>query len=120
MSRGALGLAALLTVGGTAHFARPIFFDAIVPRVLPGPPRLWTQVSGAAELAVAAAITVPRTRRLGGLAAAGLFVAVFPANVQMAMDWSDRSPRERAIAYGRLPLQLPLIRWALRVRRDAA
>lgn len=120
MSRHALGLAALVGVGGAAHFVRPASFDAIVPRVLPGAPRLWTQLSGAAELGVAAAIAVPRTRRLGGLAAAALFVCVFPANVQMAMDWSDRPPRERALAYGRLPLQLPLICWALRIRREAS
>ena len=50
-------------------------------------------------------------------AAAALFVAVFPANVQMALDWSDRSPVEQAVAYARLPLQIPLIWWALRVAR---
>jgi hypothetical protein len=37
----------------------------------------------------------------------------------MAVDWSDRSVTEQAIAYGRLPLQIPLVLWALKVRRDA-
>ncbi|WP_433278799.1 DoxX family protein [Pseudonocardia xinjiangensis] len=115
----AVGLATLLTTAGALHFAVPRYFDAIVPGWVPGSPRSWTLVSGAVELGVAAAVAVPRTRRLGGLAAAGLFAAVFPANVQMAIDWRHRSPRERAIAYGRLPLQVPLVLWALRVRRDA-
>jgi uncharacterized membrane protein len=66
---------------------------------------------------VAAAIVYPRTRKLGGLAAAALFVGVFPANVKMAIDWRHASPAKRAIAYGRLPLQLPLIAWARRVAR---
>lgn len=112
-------LAAVLTVSGVLHFARPRPFDRIVPRSLPGSPRTWTYVSGAAELAVAAALAVPRTRRLGGLAAAGLFAAVFPANVKMAVDWRHASPARRAVAYGRLPLQLPLVLWALRAAKNA-
>ncbi|WP_300011764.1 hypothetical protein [Pseudonocardia sp.] len=118
-SRTALALAGLLGAAGTLHFVAPEFFDGMVPDVLPGGPRLWTYVSGAAEIAVAVAVAVPRTRRPGGLAAAALFVAVFPANVEMAIDWSDRSLTEQVIAYARLPLQVPLIWWAWRVHRDA-
>jgi uncharacterized membrane protein len=118
-SRDALALAGLLTATGVLHFARPRPFDRIMPRSLPGKPRTWTYVSGAAELAVAAAVCHPRTRRLGGLAAAGLFTAVFPANVQMALDWRHARPLPRAIAYARLPLQVPLVLWALSVRRAA-
>lgn len=117
MTKHALGLAALLTTTGALHFLAPKPFDSIVPRRLPGSPRTWTYVSGAAELAVAAALVHPRTRRLGGLAAAGLFAAVFPANVKMAVDWRHASPARRAIAYGRLPLQIPLVVWAGRVAR---
>jgi uncharacterized membrane protein len=110
-------LAALLTTTGVLHLAVPAPFDAIVPRPLPGPPRFWTLASGVAELAVAAAVAAPRTRRLGATAAAGLFVGVFPANVRMARDWSDRSVAARAAAWARLPLQAPLVAWALAVRR---
>jgi uncharacterized membrane protein len=117
MRREALGLAALLATSGTLHLIRPQPFDAIVPRTLPGSPRTWTYLSGAAELAVAAAIAHPRTRRLGGLAAAGLFIGVFPANVKMAVDWRHASPARRAAAYGRLPLQVPLVVWAARIAR---
>lgn len=119
MTRTALGLAGLLLTSGTAHFARPKPFDKIVPRALPGNPRTWTYVSGVAELVVAAALLSPRTRKLGGLAAAGLFAGVFPANVKMAVDWRHADPVPRAIAFGRLPLQIPLVLWDLKVARDA-
>lgn len=115
MSREAKGLATLLATTGVLHFVAPKPFDAIVPRGLPGPARQWTYLSGVAELAVAAAIAHPRTRKAGGLAAAALFAAVFPANVKMAWDWRHASPAKRAIAYGRLPLQAPLIAWAVSV-----
>lgn len=118
-NRSAYALAALLAVAGTTHFAVPRFYDAIVPHRLPGPPRAWTLVSGAVEFACAAAVAAPRTRRLGAAAAAILFVAVFPANVQMAIDWHSRPLADRLVAYGRLPLQVPLVIWALKVRSGA-
>ena len=119
MKKEALGLAALLATSGVLHFARPRPFDRIVPRSLPGSPRTWTYLSGAAELAVAAAVAHPRTRHAGGVAAFGLFIGVFPANVKMAVDWRHASPAKRAIAFGRLPLQLALLHWARRVAEQA-
>ena len=115
----ALGLAAVLGFAGVGHFVRPGFFDEIVPHALPGSARSWTYVSGVAELACAAAVARPSTRRAGGLAAALVFVAVFPANVQMAVDWRHRAAIEQAGAYARLPLQIPLVLWAWKVRNDA-
>lgn len=108
-------LAALLVGAGATHFLKPGFYDPIVPHALPGPARAWTYASGVAELAVAAAVANPSTRRRGALAAAGLFVAVFPANLQMALD-ADSSGM-KAIAYARLPLQIPLVVWAVSVWR---
>lgn len=102
------------------HFVKPKPYDAMIPTPLPGKPRTWTYASGAAEIAVAVAVAAPKTRRLGGLLAAGLFAAVFPANVKMAMYFRDKSPKAKALAYGRLPLQIPLVAWALRVRRSAS
>jgi uncharacterized membrane protein len=113
-------LVILLTSTGVSHFAAPAPFDAIVPQQLPGAARTWTHLSGLAELLVAALVAVPRTRRIGGLLAALLFVAVFPANMKMAIDWSDRAAWMRALAYGRLPLQIPLVLWAVVVHRRAA
>ncbi|MBB5933975.1 DoxX family protein [Streptomyces zagrosensis] len=116
----ARALAGLLAGAGVAHFAVPKPFDAIVPRALPGSPRTWTHVSGVAELALAASIALPRTRRAGALAAAGFFAAVYPANVKMARDWRHRPAPLKALAYGRLPFQLPLVGWALYVAKQAS
>jgi uncharacterized membrane protein len=119
-ARAAVALAGLLLVAGATHFAAPGPFDAIVPRALPGPARWWTYASGAAELAVGAAVALPATRKTGAACAAGLFAAVLPANVQMAVDWRRRPLPLRAIAYGRLPLQVPLVLLARKVHKSAA
>jgi len=113
-------LAVVLGGAGATHFLRPRGYDRIVPAGLP--PRTTTLASGIAELGIAAGLAVPGTRRAAGLAAAALFVAVFPANVKMARDLLD-SPRStrasRLVAVVRLPLQAPLVAWALRVSRHA-
>ena len=106
----ALGLAAFLVVAGAAHFVIPRSYERIVPRIF-GDPAFWVRWSGVAEIVCAALVAHPRTRRLGAWAAAGLFVAVFPANVQMAID--GRVPG--GLAWARLPLQIPLLFWAWRV-----
>jgi uncharacterized membrane protein len=105
-------LAGLLASGGVAHFVAPRQFDAVVPRALPGSARAWTYASGAAELALAAGVALPRTRRVAARAAADFFVGVFPANVQMAVDWRHRPAPLKAAALARLPLQVPLVLWA--------
>lgn len=118
----ALRLAALLLGTGTLHFARPEPFDRIVPRALPGDARAYTYASGVAELAVGTALAFPRTRRLGGALAAALFVAVFPANIQMTVSWLRRariSPAAKVIAVVRLPLQIPLVTEAVKVWRSS-
>ncbi|GAA4037460.1 membrane protein [Allokutzneria multivorans] len=115
----AVVLAAFLGGMGVLHFVKPEPFDAIVPSRLPGSARLWTHLSGVAELGCAAAVAVPRTRGLGGLLTAGLFAAVFPANVKMAYDYRNKPAKQRLIAYARLPFQVPLVLWALRVRKRA-
>jgi uncharacterized membrane protein len=107
-----------LAAAGVSHFVAPRTFDAIVPRALPGTPRTWTYASGAVELALAAGVALPRTRRVAALATAGFFVGVFPANVKMAVDWRNRPAALRAGAIGRLPLQVPLVLWARSVAKN--
>ena len=112
-----MALAALLAGAGALHLLRPLTFDEMVPRALPGAARTWTYLSGVAELGVAATVAHPRTRRVGGWLAAGLFVAVFPANVSMALDSGATSTPMAVISWVRLPLQVPLVLWGLRVAR---
>lgn len=116
-----LALAALLGGAGVAHFAAPAPFARIVPRAL-GRPGPWVAASGVAELACAAGLLPRATRRWAGLASAALFAAVYPANVTMAVQAlrSERAPGwYRGAALARLPLQLPLVVWALRVASTA-
>ncbi len=116
----ALGLAGVLAGAGVTHFTNPGFYDPIVPRPL-GSPRAWVLASGVVELAAATLVVRPRTRRLGGLLAAATFVAVFPANVQAAADGGmahlDPPMNSALVAWLRLPLQVPLVLWALRVAK---
>ena len=65
-------LAGLLTAAGTLHFVLPRPYAEIVPDRLPAPYAL-VYASGVAELACAAGLVVPRTRRLAGWATALLF-----------------------------------------------
>ncbi|MFF3615151.1 MauE/DoxX family redox-associated membrane protein [Streptomyces sp. NPDC002580] len=116
--RSPLLLAGLLATAGVAHFAAPRRFDATIPRALPGTPRTWTYASGVAELALAAGVALPRTRRIAAKATAAFFVGVFPANVQMAVDWRNRPTPLKAAALARLPLQVPLVLWARGIARS--
>ena len=113
----AYGLAGMLTAVGILHFAAPKPFDTIIPVELPGSPRFYTHASGVAELGTAALLAVPRTRRLGATAAIALFVAVFPANVNMVRLWWGKPWPMRLGAIARLPLQIPMIVAADKVRR---
>lgn len=112
-------MGAMLLGMGALHFLAPKPFDTIVPAELPGPARFYTYASGVGELATGGLLLVPRTRRLGGLAAAALFVSVFPANVNMARLWWDKPWPMRLVAIARLPLQIPMVVQALKVWRTA-
>ncbi|WP_197380593.1 DoxX family protein [Mycolicibacterium mengxianglii] len=112
-------LAAMLTGIGVLHFVAPKPFDSIIPAELPGSARFYTYASGVAELGTAALLVPPSTRRLGALAAVVLFIGVFPGNVNMVRLWWDKSWPMRLVAIARLPLQVPMITSALKVRRES-
>jgi uncharacterized membrane protein len=111
-------LASLLTVTGSLHFLVPRPYAAIVPDRLPAPTGL-VYASGVAELLCAAGLAWPRTRRTAGWATAALFVAVFPANVSMALASGEKSVVYQVGVWARLPVQLPLIAWAISVARSS-
>jgi uncharacterized membrane protein len=103
---------------GTLHFVAPKPFDTIVPAELPGTPRFYTYASGIGELGTGALLLMPRTRRLGGLAAVALFLGVFPGNVNhVRLLWHKGWPA-RIATLARLPLQIPMITQALKVWRS--
>ena len=120
MTRDLKILSGILAVSGVLHFVMPKPYTAIVPKPLPYKREL-VYASGAVELGCAVMLTQPSTRRLGALLSFGLLLAVFPANVQMAVDgWrSSKTPTWYKIGLLlRLPLQIPPLRWAARAARE--
>jgi uncharacterized membrane protein len=111
--------AAMLIGIGVGHFLVPKPFDEIVPAELPGDARFYTYASGVAEVGVGSLLLVPRTRRLGALAAIALYLAVFPANINMVRLWWDKPWPMRLAAIARLPFQFPMIKQAVAIRRNA-
>ena len=111
-------LAAFLTIAGLIHFIAPAFYRPLIPEPL-GDPDPWVYGSGIAEIVVGVALIPARTRRAAALAAAALFVLIFPGNLQMAWDARDESALRQLATLARLPLQVLLIWWALSVARTA-
>ena len=109
-------LAAFFAVAGMLHFLRPRMYVEIVPDFLPAQHEI-VLASGAAELAGAALVVFPRTRRIGGIWLAATLVAVFPANVNMALHPDRYDALAPPLLWARLPLQGLLIWWALRATR---
>ena len=120
------GMAIMLLITGAGHFIVPGPVDQLVPGFLPGEPRMWTYLSGAAEIVVALMLLAPLAQKIMGLsvrlwgtyAAFALFLAVWPANINMAVEWSSRDMPEPLFAYARLPLQLGLFYWAWALSKD--
>lgn len=94
---------------GSMHFIIEKFFVAIVPKSLPNPKAL-VQISGVAEIAGGLGVLIPGTRRLAGKGLLALLLAVFPANINMAVN-ADRFKNFPAWSlWARLPLQFVMIR----------
>jgi len=112
-----LGLVTAFTVSGITHLVKPEVFEPLMPESLPKH-REVILASGVAELACAAGILHPRTRRAAGWASAALLVLVFPGNIKQAAaaQKSSNTTYQRA-TLARLPVQLQLIRAALKAAR---
>ena len=112
-------LGAAFVTSGVLHLVSPEPFEAIMPRGLPARREL-VYGSGVAELACGLGLLT--RRKWAGRASAALLLAVWPANIQMALDSGSgrlRGPADnRLIAWGRVPLQVPLI-WAALQSRPA-
>jgi uncharacterized membrane protein len=105
-------LAAIFAISGVLHFITPRVYESIVPSWLPRR-RAMVYVSGAMELVCAGGLAAEKA--WAGPASAALLLAVWPANVQMAVDASRGSQPlwRQALMWGRVPLQIPMIRIAL-------
>ena len=105
----ALGL--FFIAAGANHFVHAPFYIRMVPLWLPGP-TLLVAISGACEVLGGIGVLVPATRRLAGIALIALLIAVFPANLQMALHPELYRDIGSATAFLiRLPLQFVVIAW---------
>ncbi|MBF9223510.1 DoxX family protein [Hymenobacter ruricola] len=111
LSRFALAL--LFVAAGVWHFVHPATYLAIMPPQLPQP-RALVYVSGVFEILGGAGLLLASTRKIAGWGLLALLVAVFPANVYMALI-HEQLGIPGWVAWGRLPLQLPLLWWVWRI-----
>jgi uncharacterized membrane protein len=96
---------------GINHFWHPRAYFRIIPHYLPYPEAL-VAISGVCEILFGLMLLYPPFRGFGAWVIIVLLIAVFPANIQMAVDWYYEGHSYWWVAWLRLPLQLLLIRWA--------
>ena len=96
---------------GINHFVSPVFYLKIMPPWLPLHKEL-VFISGVAEILCALLLLFPKTRRLGAYCTIILLLVIFPANIQMLIDFYRADNAMLWIAIIRLPIQLVLIWWA--------
>jgi uncharacterized membrane protein len=105
------------TVAGALHFMRPAMYQKIVPPAF-GHAGELVVVSGIAEIAGGIGLMFPPTRRAAGLGLIALLVAVWPANIWMAVDARRFATVAPAWAlWCRVPLQLLVMWWVRRASR---
>ena len=119
-------LGAFMTLMGVLHFSHAEVFVSVVPDYLPAPLFL-VYASGICEIALGVGLVFERTRVLAAWGLIALYVAVFPANVHMALHpdlpLAGIPPDMHPSALGlwlRLPFQLVFLYWAYRYTRPAA
>src|SRR5688572_8841137 len=107
-------LGGFFLVAGAMHFLKPRPYAAIVPDALPRK-RDIVYASGVAEMAGGAGVLAARTRRAAGWWLIATLIAIFPANVNMAVNADRFRAIPRLLLWARLPVQGLLIAWVWRV-----
>lgn len=108
-----IGMALAMAVAGLTHWVNPDPFVQHLPDWVPGRGEL-VAATGALEIGIGLAILLWRRRRLAGLVSAAYLVAVFPANVYVAVaDVDVEGQPDGAYAWARLPLQALFVGWIL-------
>jgi len=104
-----LGL--LFVAAGANHFLNPAFYVRIMPPYLPWPLEL-VYLSGVAEIGLGVMLLIPKTKVFAAWGLIALLIAVFPANIHMALHPEAFPEIPTAFLYARLPLQLVFLAWA--------
>ena len=104
-------MAVLYVAAGIYHFVNPKMYQRIMPSYLPWHiPLIY--ISGVCEIVFALLLIPESTRPIAAWLVIVLLIAVFPANIQMAVSFWQKQRPTLWIALARLPLQLVLIWWA--------
>ena len=98
---------------GANHFIDPAPYVGMMPDALPAHLEL-VYVSGVAEILGGLGLILPATRRLAAWGLILLYLAILPANINMAVNHLPLGKSEVPswALWGRLPLQVALIAWA--------
>lgn len=106
---------------GVMHFVIPRTYKRIVPPYIPAPMAM-VYASGVAEAVGGAGLMVASQRRRAGWWLIATLIAVFPANLHMALhpEQFPEVPGGKRALWGRLPLQALFIAWVLRAMNDGA
>ena len=110
--------AAFFVVAGVTHFTNRNFFVSIVPPYLPWP-EILVYISGVAEIALGGLLMIPAATRLAAWGMIALLIAVFPANIHMAMNPQLYPGTPYSALLIRLPLQGVMIAIAYWLTRPA-
>lgn len=106
-----LALGAFFVVAGANHFVNPDFYVGMMPPYLPAHLGL-VYLSGVFEILGGILVLVPRTRVLAGWGLIALLLAIFPANIHMAVSPELFPDMSTGLLYARLPFQAVFIGWA--------
>ena len=123
MTRSQRALAGFFSFAGAMHFVIPRAYESIVPPSIASLKGEIVAISGVAEIAGALAVAHPATRSFARWWLLALLVAVFPANVHMAVNPEqvpglDMRRTPRWALWARLPLQPLCMLWVWRATRD--
>jgi uncharacterized membrane protein len=112
-----VGMGAFYILAGVNHFWDEAFYVRLMPPYVPAH-TLMVQLSGLAEIALGVGVMLPPTRRWAAFGVIVLLIAVFPANVHVALNnvaiFEDAAPMP-LVNWIRLPVQLVFIFWAWKV-----
>jgi len=102
--------AAIFIFAGVNHFRNPEFYMRIMPPYLPWPSALHL-TAGFFEVAFGVMLLIPRFQKLAAWGLIALLLAVYPANIHMAVH-HELYQLPMGFHWIRLPLQFVLIAWA--------
>ena len=95
-------------MAGTNHFINPDWYVRIVPPILPFKTEI-IYISGILEIILGFLLIFPKTRFIAGWGLIILLLAVYPANIYVALTNGEAMDITPLIAWGRLPFQFVLI-----------